>query len=70
MRGADDILHGAAVILRGMASILSNVPDILHVQHQFFEFFKVFWAFQRKKTLFSKSSQKLVMLPKKLIITF
>ena len=33
-------LHGAAAILRRMASILSNVLDILHVQHQFFGIFK------------------------------
>ena len=32
MCDADDILHGVAIILRGMTSILINVPDILHVQ--------------------------------------
>ena len=47
-----DILHGAAIILLGMASILSNVPDILHVQHQFFEILLVFWASQREKYTF------------------
>ena len=38
MRGVANILHGAAIILPSMASTLSDVPDILHVQHQFFEF--------------------------------
>ena len=43
MRGVADVLHGAAIILCGMASILSNVPDILHVQHQ------IFGSFQKEK---------------------
>ena len=42
-------LCGAAVILRGMASILSNMPDILHVQHHFL---KLLGAFQREKYTF------------------
>ena len=33
MHGAADILHGVTIILRAMARILSDVPDILHVQH-------------------------------------
>ena len=49
-----DILHGAAIILLGMASILSNVPDILHVQHQFFEILlECFGLLKGKNTLFS-----------------
>ena len=36
MCGAAIILHGVAISLCGMTSILSNVSDILHVQHQFF----------------------------------
>ena len=42
MCSATKILHGAAVILHGMVSILSDVPDFLHVQHQFFEIFLIF----------------------------
>ena len=34
LHGAAVILHGAAIIFCSMASILSNVPDILLVQHQ------------------------------------
>ena len=50
MHGAADILHGAAIILCGIASsILSNVPDILHGQHQFFE--------REKFTFFQKCSK-------------
>ena len=51
MRGAADILHGAAIILCSMASIFSNVPEILHVQHQFS---KCFGVFKGKNTLFLK----------------
>ena len=41
-----------------MASIFSHVPYILHVQHQFFEIFEVFWGFQREKyTFFQKCSK-------------
>ena len=39
MHGAANNLNGAAVISHAMDSILSNVPDILHVQHHFFEIF-------------------------------
>ena len=41
----------AAVILRGMASILSNVHDILHEQH-FFEFYKCNLGFSKGKMHF------------------
>ena len=52
MRVAADILHGEAVILCGMASILSDRPDILHAQHQ------VFWVLEREKyTFFQKCSK-------------
>ena len=33
---AADITHGTTIFLHGMVSILSDMPDILHVQHQFF----------------------------------
>ena len=36
MRGAANSLHGGSIILYSMDSILSNVPEILHVQNQFF----------------------------------
>ena len=42
---AANSLHGVAVILGGMASILSDVPDIL-------QSFLVFWGFQREKYTF------------------
>ena len=58
MCGAAIILNGPAVILCGMTSIWSNVHDILHVQHQFFEIFLVFWDFQGEKFIFSISAQK------------
>ena len=65
------VLHGPAVILRGMTSIKSNVHDILHVQHQFFKIvFKCFGIFKGKNTLFSRSAQKMVWLPKKWISLF
>ena len=55
------ILHGPAVILRVMTSICSNVHDILHFKHQFFEIFiKCYGIFKVKNTLFSKSAQKIV----------
>ena len=45
----------------GMTSICSNLHDILHFQHQFFEIFsKCFGIFKGKNTLFSKSAQKMV----------
>ena len=55
--GADVIFNGPASILRGMTSICSNVHDILHFQHQFFE---IFLSVLGKITLFSKSAQKMV----------
>ena len=58
--GAAVILHGPAVILHGMTRICSNVHDILHFQHQFFEIFFIFGIFKGKNTLFSKSAQKMV----------
>ena len=39
MQGATNILHGATIILCSMARILSNVPEVLHVKHQFLNFF-------------------------------
>ena len=39
-------------ILCGMASILSNVPDILHVQHQYFEIFLSVLEFSKGKIHF------------------
>ena len=57
------IMRGAAVILRGMASLLSNVPDILHVQNQFFEIFLSVLGFSKGKNTFG-------LVAKKLIITF
>ena len=47
-----------------MASILSNVPEILHVQHQ------VFWSFQREKYTFFQKCSKIGLVAKKLIIPF
>ena len=35
-----NILHAAVTISHITTSILSDVPDMLHVQHQFFEFFQ------------------------------
>ena len=52
MRGAANILHGGAIILYSMASILSNVPEILHVQHQFFEIFLCVLEFSKRKIYF------------------
>ena len=54
MCGAAIILNGPAVILCGMTSIWSNVHDILHVQHQFFEISQCFGLFKGKNTLFPK----------------
>ena len=48
----------------GMASILSDVPDILHVQH------KVFWAFQREKYNFFQKCSKNGLVAKKMVIPF
>ena len=48
----------------GMTSICSNLHDIFHFQHQFFGIFK------GKNTLFSKSAQKMVQLPKKWLSLF
>ena len=45
-----DILYGAAIILRGRASILRDVPDNLNVQNQIFEFFFYFVVFKGKNT--------------------
>ena len=52
MHGADNILHGVAVILCGMTSILNNVPDILLVQHLFFEIFLSVLGFSKGKIHF------------------
>ena len=41
------------------------MPDILHVQHNFFEIFLSVLSFQREIYTFFKSAQKLVLLPKK-----
>ena len=37
------------IFLYSMASILSNVPEILHVQHQFFEIFVLEFGLVAKK---------------------
>ena len=42
-----EIMCHVAIIQCCMASILSKVPDILHLQHHFFEIFEVFLAFQK-----------------------
>ena len=63
MSGVANIFHGGAIILYSMAGILSNVPEILHVQHQYFGVFK------GKNTLFSKVLKN-GLVSKKLIITF
>ena len=68
MHGAANNLHGAAVISHAMDSILSNVPDILHVQHQYFEIFLSVLEFS--KGIFYKSAQKMVKLPKKWLSLF
>ena len=52
MCGAAIILNGPAVILCGMTSIWSNVHDILHVQHQFFEIFLGVMGFSKGKIHF------------------
>ena len=57
-RSAAKILHGMAVISYDMASILWDVPDILHVQHQFFGLFK------GKNTLFSQKCKKIGLVAK------
>ena len=44
----------AAIILCGIASILSNVPDILNVQHKFFEIFLSVLGFPKGKNAFVK----------------
>ena len=41
-----------------MVSTLSNLPDILHVQHQFFEISQCFGLFKGKNTLFPKVLKK------------
>ena len=46
------ILHGSAVILHSMTSIWSNVHDILHFQHQFFEIFRSVLGFSKGKIHF------------------
>ena len=52
MHGAADILHGAAISHRSLASILSVLPDILQVQHQFFEMFLSVLGFSMGKIHF------------------
>ena len=73
--GATVFLHGPAVILCSMTSIWSNVHDILHVQHQFFEVFISVLGFPRGKIHFFpkvlknwSSCQKTE--PKVIIITY
>ena len=52
MCGAAIILNGPAVILCGMTSICSNLHDILHFQHQFFEIFLSVLGFSKGKIHF------------------
>ena len=62
MCGAAIILNGPAVILCGMTSIWSNVHDILHVQHQFFE---SVLGFSKGKYTFSKKCSKIGLVAAK-----
>merc|ERR1712175_42365 len=50
--GAAIILRGPTVILCGMTSICSNLHDILHFQHQFFEIFLSVLGFSKGKIHF------------------
>ena len=59
--GAANILHGAAVILPGISSI---VIDVLDVQHQFFEIFHRVLGFSKGKIQTELGSE-----PKLVIIT-
>ena len=52
LEGEVSILYGGAIILYSMASILSNVPEILHVQHQFFEIYLSVLGFSKGKIHF------------------
>ena len=65
-----NILRVVANISLGMASILSGVPDILHVQHQFFEMFQSIFGFSNGKIHFFPKVLKIGLVAKKLIITF
>ena len=69
--GAAVILHGPAIILRSMTRICSNVHDILHFQHQFFEIFLSVLGFSKGKIHFFpkviknwSSYQKMIVKPK------
>ena len=65
---AADIMRGAAIILYSTASILSNVPEILHVQHQFFEIFLSVLEFSKGKIhIFSKLLKNWSSCQKKLL---
>ena len=61
MCGAANILHGAAVILRSMVSILSIVLTFFMPNTNFLKFFEGSWAFQGEKYRWSE--------PKVIIIT-
>merc|ERR1711980_79093 len=52
LRGAAIILRGPAIILCSMTSICSNLHDILHFQHQFFEIFLSVLGFSKGKIHF------------------
>ena len=54
----------------GMASILSDVPDILHVQHQHFEIFLIVLGFPKGKIHFFSKVLKNYSSCQKLIIIF
>merc|ERR1711973_196979 len=64
------ILRGPAVILCGMTSICSNLHDILHFQHQFFEIFLSVLGFSKGKYTFFQKCSKNGLVAKKMVITF
>ena len=64
-----DILSGA-IILYSMASILSNVPEILHVKHQFLEIFLSVLGFSKGKIYFFPKVLQNWFSCQKMIITF
>merc|ERR1711893_335300 len=68
--GAAVILRGPTVILCSMTSICSNLHDILHFQHQFFEIFLSVLGFSKGKIHFFQKCSKNGLVAKKCLELF
>ena len=53
--GRANILHSAINFLHGMAGILCSVPDISHVQHQYFQIFLSVLCFSKLRVVLMKA---------------